>query len=84
MLHYPHTKITDFNMIRILDIIGVSMESGNFNIENDLCKKQKIVSEMEVTGGVFTYDEAIFRNRNFSIPLFKSYNELSSMDQIEG
>ena len=31
----------------------------------------KIVSEMKVTGGVFTYDEAIFRNKNFSIPLSK-------------
>ena len=31
----------------------------------------KIVSEMKVTGAVFTYDEAIFRNKNFSIPLSK-------------
>ena len=31
----------------------------------------KIVSEMKVTGCVFTYDEAIYRNKNFSIPLSK-------------
>ena len=31
----------------------------------------KIVSEMKVTGAVFTYDEAVFRNKNFSVPLSK-------------
>ena len=51
----------------------------------------KIVSEMKVTGGVFTYDEAIFRNKNFSIPfskIKKSFNmwkqrNLSIIGKIE-
>ena len=31
----------------------------------------KFVSEIKVSGGVFTYDEAIFRNKIFLIPLSK-------------
>ena len=46
---------------------------GTANRNDDALKNlgYKIVSEMKVTGGVFTYDETIFRNKNFSLPLSK-------------
>ena len=42
----------------------------------------KIVSEMKVTGGVFTYDETIFRNKNFSLPLSKIEKSFSMWKEI--
>ena len=41
----------------------------------------KIVSEMKVTGSVFTNDEVIFRNKNLSIPLSKIKKSFNTWKQ---